>query len=68
MQQYISYLFLNFALVYAIRKAQVKQEGLKLNGIHDIPVYASDVNLLDMNIYQKEKHRSLITLLVRRSV
>ena len=42
----LSPLLFNFALDCAIRRVQVKQDGLQLNGTHQLFFYADDVNIL----------------------
>jgi len=51
----------NFALDYAIRRVQVNQDGLKLNGTHQLLAYADDVNILGGRIHTlKENAEALV--------
>jgi len=42
----LSPFFFNFTLEWAIRSVQVHQDGLKLNGTHQLLAYDDDVNIL----------------------
>ena len=48
-------------LQYAIRTVQVNQDGLKLNGTHQLLAYADDVNILGGSIHTvKENAEALV--------
>jgi len=51
----------NFALEYAIRRVQVNQDGLKINGTHQLLAYADDVKILGGSIHTlKENVEALV--------
>jgi len=57
----LSSMFFNFALKCAIRRVQVNQDGLQINGTHQILAYADVFNNLGESIHtQKEKAGTLV--------
>ena len=52
----LSPLLFNFALEYVIRRVQVKQDGLKLNGMHQHLAYVDDVNILEGSVHTVKKN------------
>jgi len=48
-----------FALEYAIRRVQVNQDRLKLNGTHQLSVYADYVNILGGSVHTVKKNQKL---------
>jgi len=56
----------NIVLEYAIRRVQVNQDGLKLNGTHQFLAYADDVNILGAGIHTvKENAEALVAAIGR---
>ena len=52
----LSPLLFNFSLEYAIGRVQVHLDGLKLNGTHQLLVYADDVNMLGESVHTIKKN------------
>ena len=48
-------LLLNFAFGYAIRRVQVNQVGLKLNGTHQLLRSADNVDILGGSVHTVQK-------------
>jgi hypothetical protein len=57
----LSPLLFNFALEYVIRIVQINQDGLKLNGTHQLLVYADDINILGGSVHTLKKHTSFVS-------
>ena len=51
-----------FPLVYTIRRVQVNQDGLKLNGKHQLLVYAEDANTLEGNVHTIKKNAEALVV------
>jgi len=55
-------LLFSFAVEYAIRRVQVNQDGLKLNGTHQLLAYDDDVNILGGSVDTVKKNaEALVT-------
>jgi len=52
----LSPLLFNFVLEYVIRRVQVNQDGLKLNGTHQLLAYADDINILRGSVETVKKN------------
>ena len=58
----LSPLLFNFASEYAIKRVQVNQDGWKLNGTHQLLVYADDVNTLGRSVCTIEKNTQALVV------
>jgi hypothetical protein len=57
-QDALSTLLFNFDLAYVIRRVQVNQDGFKLNGEHQLVVYADDIYVWSKSIHTKKQKLS----------
>jgi len=55
-------LLFNFAIECAFRRDHVNQNGFKLNGAHQLLVYADDVNILGRSIHTIKKNTEALVL------
>jgi len=63
----LSTMLFNFALEYAIRRVQVNQDGLKLNGTLQFLAYADDVNILEGNVHTLKQNAETLLAATRES-
>jgi sorting nexin-29 len=57
---------LNFVLEYAIRRVQANQDGLTLNGTHQLLFYADDVNTLGAGVLAIKENKKAIVVASRQ--
>ena len=60
-------LLFNFALEFAIRRVQVNQHGLKLNGTHHLLVHVDDVNTLGGSIHTIKKNTEVLLVVTKEN-
>jgi hypothetical protein len=60
-------LIFSFALEYAVRRVQVKQDGLKLNGTRQFLVYADDFNMLGGSVHTIEKNTEALVIASKKT-
>jgi hypothetical protein len=55
-------LVFNSASEYAIKRVQVRKDGFKLNGTHQLLVYAEDINILGGSIHTIKKNSEALVV------
>ena len=63
----LSSLLFNCAIEYAIRRVWVNQDGLKLNGTHQLLVYADDGDILVGSIHTVKKNTDALVVASKES-
>jgi len=62
----LSPMLFNFALDYTIRRVRVNQDGLKLNGTHQLLAYANDINILGGSIHKLKENAEALVAATRK--
>ena len=57
-------LLFNFASEYAIRRIQVNHDCVKINGTHQLSVYADDVNILGGSVRTVKENADVLVVAV----
>jgi hypothetical protein len=57
----------NFSFEYTIREIQGNQDGLKLNGTHQILVYADNVNILGESLRNIKKNADAFLFAIKEN-
>ena len=55
-------LLFNFTLECAIRRVQINQAGLKLNGTQQLLVYVDDINILGGSVHAVKEHAEALVV------
>ena len=66
-QDALSPMVFNVALQYANRRVEVNQDGLKLNGTHQLLAYADDVNILEGSIHILKENAEAVVAAIRET-
>jgi len=63
----LSPVFLNLALQHAVRRVQVNQDGLQLNGIHQLLLSDDDANTLGGSVKTKNENTEALVVASRQT-